>query len=392
MIRKKPFPPYPVIGEEEANAVINVAKSGNLSMFDADFLGGVGVRKFEKSFAEYHEIEYAISVNSGTAALHTAISALNINSGDEVIVPPYTFTATATSVLMNNAVPVFVDVDSRTFNLNPEKIENAITERTKAIIPVHLLGCPAEMDSITKIAKRYKLAVIEDCAQAPGALYKGKKVGTFGHLATFSFQKTKNMTTGEGGMILTSDSALAHRCRLIRNHGEQFIAEHPREYLPNILGWNYRMTEMEAAIGIEQLKKLDKFNDIRIRNSNYLTKELSKIEGINPPYSAPYVKHVFHIYAVTYDQDMIALPREKFVRALEAEGIPVWRGHPRPLYENPIFKEWDYRKEPCPVTEELCQNVIAFYLIRPPATIEDMDDIVKAFEKIIGNIKEDEKI
>jgi len=411
-IRKRPFPPYPVIGEEEVAAVNEVVKSGNLSMFDADFLGGEKVRKFEEDFAKYHGREYAISVNSGTAALHVATAAANIGPGDEVIVPPYTFTSTATSVLMNNAIPVFVDVDPLTFNLDPGKVEDAITERTKAIIPVHLLGHPAEIDSIIEIAERRRLTVIEDCAQAPGALYKGKKVGTFGHLATFSFQKTKNMTTGEGGMILTSDSRLAHRCRLIRNHGEQFMEGQPREYLANILGWNYRMTEMEAAVGIEQLKKLDNFNEIRIRNANYLTKKLSEIEGINPPYCQPHAKHIFHIYATTYEREVINLPKDTLVWALEAEGIPVWAGHPRPLYENPIFKERivygergcpfrcgfynggvegsvegsvAYEKGLCPVTEELCEKVIAFYLIRPPATTRDMQDIVAAFTKIIEN-------
>lgn len=404
-IRTKPFPKYPVMGQEEINSVAEVVKSGNLSMFDVDFLGGEKVKKFEHDFADYHNIRYAISVNSGTAALHVALAAAGVGPGDEVIVPPYTFSASATSILMNNAIPIFVDVEPRTFNLDPDKIECAITSRTKAMIVVHLLGHPADMDRIMKIAQKHRLFVIEDCAQSPGAEYKKRKVGTFGNLSTFSFQKTKNMTTGEGGMILTDDEDLAHRCRLIRNHGEVFVAGKPRDYIQNILGWNYRMTEMEAAIGIEQLKKLDSLNDIRIQNATYLSEKLSELPGIDTPYVAPYAKHVFSIYAVKNDKQVTKISREIFVKALTAEGISVWPGHPRPLYENPIYTEkivygkngcpytcafypnnsLDYRSYACPVTEQLCQTVIAFNQIRPPAILNDMDDIASAFEKIISH-------
>jgi dTDP-4-amino-4,6-dideoxygalactose transaminase len=403
-VRSTPFPGYPLIGEEEVNAVSEVVRSGKLSMFDLDFLGGEKVRTFEENFACYHGVRFGISVNSGTAALHVALAALQIGPGDEVIVPPYTFTATATSVLMNNAVPVFTDVCLATANLDPEKLEEAITPRTRAIIPVHLLGHPAEMDTIIEIAKAHNLFVIEDCAQSPGAEYKGKKTGTFGDLGAFSFQRTKNMTTGEGGMIITDDKQLAHRCRLVRNHGEAFSMGQKREYLANVLGWNYRMTEMEAAIGIEQLKKLDIFNQIRVRNSHFLTKGLTGIDGITPAYEASYVKHVYSTYALQYNEQITGIPKPLFIKALIAEGIPIWNGYPHPLYKNPIFKEKivhgtqgcpfscsfykgtvDYVGIRCPVTEDLCNSVFGFSVIRPPSSLEDMDDIITAVKKILSH-------
>lgn len=403
-IRDRPFPPYPLLGDEEVVAVAEVVRSGKLSMFDVDFLGGDKVRGFEKDFARYHGIGYAVSVNSGTAALHVAVAAAGIGPGDEVIVPPYTFTATASSVLMHNAVPVFADVTLDTFNLDPGRVEEAVTERTKAIIPVHLFGHPAEMDAVMDIADHHHLAVIEDCAQAPGAEYRGKKVGTFGDLAAFSFQRTKNMTTGEGGMVITDDEKLAHRCRLVRNHGEALMAGQKREYLANILGWNYRMTEMEAAIGIEQLKKLDQFNAVRRRNAQYLTGKLAAIRGITPAYEAPHVVHVYSTYPVRYDAEAIGIPKKQFMAALEAEGIPVWGGYPHPLYDTPLFRERiaygsagcpfsctlsgmgvTYAGHSCPVAEEHCRSVFGFSTIRPPSTVSDMQDIIDAIGKITEN-------
>jgi len=418
-VRKEPFPPYPVIGEEEVAAVNEVLKSGHLSSFAAsrgpEFLGGRKVREFEEKFAEYHGVNYAIAVNSATAGLHISLAAAGVGPGDEVIVPPYTFTSTATSVLMHNAIPVFVDVDPKTFCLDPEKVVDAVTPSTKAIIPVHLLGHPAEMDSITRVANEHDLTVVEDCAQSPGAKYKGKLVGTIGDLGVFSFQETKNMMTGEGGMVITNDPLLAERCRMVRNHGESVIAGagKSRTYISNIIGWNYRMTEIEAAIGIEQLKKLDKFNEIRIRNSKFLTKELSKIKinGVETPYEAPNVSHIFHVYGMKYDERAVGVQREVFVAALNAEGIPFGTGYPHPLYENPLFKEQvaygdkgcpftcrfynggkaglSYESGICPVAEKLCyKTALWLFDIRPPATLEDMRDVVAAFTKIIENIRQ----
>lgn len=405
-VRKEPFPQYPVIGEEEITSVNRVLKRGVLSGYAAsngpEFLGGKNVKKFEQKFAEYHGIDYAIAVNSATAGLHISLAAADIGPGDEVIVPPYTFTSTATSVLMHNAIPVFVDVDPKTYCLDPTKIEDAITPYTKAIIPVHLLGHPAEMDTIMQIAKEHDLTVIEDCAQSPGARYKNKLVGTIGNCGVFSFQETKNMVTGEGGMVITKDPLLAERCRMIRNHGEAVI-ERNRSYISNIIGWNYRMTEIEAAIGIEQLKKLDKFNAIRIRNAKFLSAKLSKIKGINIPFEASDIFHVYHVYGMTYDEKEVGIPRKFFVDALNAEGIPFGTGYPHPLYENPLFKKQiaygkkgcpftcrfykgktNYKTGICPTAEDLCYHkALWFFNIRPPATLKDMQDVIDAFMKIL---------
>lgn len=410
-VRKDPFPPYPIIGDEEIKAVNDVLLSGSLSAFAAsagsNFRGGKKIREFEENFAKYHGVDYAIAVNSATAGLHAALASAGVGPGDEVIVPPYTFTATATSVLMHNAIPVFVDVDPKTYCLDPSKIEESVTESTKAIIPVHLLGHPAEMDSILALADKYDLAVIEDCAQSPGAKYKGKLVGTIGDLGVFSFQETKNIMTGEGGMIITNDPDLAERCRMVRNHGEAVVTGKNRTYLSNIVGWNYRMTEIEAAIGIEQLKKLDMFNDIRIKNSKYLSNKLSKYRGISIPYESNDIFHVYHIYGMLYDESETGIPRNIFIDALNAEGFRFSIGYPHPLYKNPLFAEKvGYGTQGCPFTckfyngnitykdglspvaEELCnKKALWFYDVRHPLTTEDMQDVVDAFSKIFDNLE-----
>jgi perosamine synthetase len=409
-VRTRPFPPYPLIGEEEKRAVLDVLESGRLSTFAAstgpEFLGGRKIRQFEEDFARYHRVPYAIAVNSATAGLHTALAAAGVAPGDEVIVPPYTFTATASSVLMANAIPVFADVDARTYCLDPLKVKEAITERTKAIIPVHLLGHPAEMEALMTIAADHHLVVIEDCAQAPGADYKGCQVGTIGQLGVFSFQETKNMVTGEGGMVLTRDSWLAERCRMIRNHGEAVVEGRSRQYLANMVGWNYRMTELEAAIGVEQLKKLPYLNQERIRLASYLSERLVAFDGLDMPYRAPFVQHVYHVYGMRYNAQQVGLPRQTFVKALRAEGIPLGTGYPHPLYENPLFKEriaygdkgcpytcgWytgnvQYATGMCPVAEDLCaRSALWLFVARPPATLDDMEDIVRAFAKVFTNL------
>ena len=407
-VRKKPFPSWPLIGEEEVNAVIEVLKSGHLSTFAAPpsefFLGGKKIREFEANFAAYHGAKHAVALNSGTAALHVALAAAGIGPGDEVITTPYSFTSSASSILMHNAVPIFADVNLKTYNIEPNELRKVITSRTKAIIVVHLLGNPAEMDEIMEIAKEHKLTVIEDCAQSLGAKYKNKLVGTIGHIGTFSFQETKNIATGEGGMVITNDDELAERCRLFRNHGEMASSKE-RSYLSSVLGWNYRMTEVEAAIGNEQLKKLDKFNETRIKNAKYLNSKLCKIDGIGVPLERENTKHVYHIYGLFYDGKVIGIKRKDFVDALKAEGIPCYIGYPHPLYKNLIFTEKkaygkvqcpfscnhyagnvDYTKVRCPNAEKLCnEHAVWIPVIRPPCTEDDMDDIVRAIEKIIAN-------
>lgn len=407
-VRKKPFPPHPIITKNEIVAVNKVLKSGKLSTFHSSFAGGEKVKEFEESLAKFNGVKHAIVVNSGTAALHVALAAAGVGPGDEVVVPPYTFAATATSVLMCNAIPIFADVDYKTFNINPDKVEACLTKRTKAIVPVHLLGSPAPMDGIMKIAKEHNLAVVEDTAQAIGGKYNNKFAGSIGDMGTFSFQETKTIMTGEGGAVITNDDNLAERCKMIRNHGEQLLFGKPRAYMSNILGWNYRMTELEAAIGVEQMRKLNKFNNIRIRNSKFLSKKLSEINGLSLQHVDPSAKHVYHLFGMTFDENVFGVPREIFVKALSAEGIPVGTLYPRPIYENPLFKEKiaygskgcpfackfyegndiDYNNVKCAETEKLCKSMIITNAIRPPANIEDMKDIAEAFKKVADNVSQ----
>jgi perosamine synthetase len=401
-VRSKPFPPHPIIGGKEKKAALQVLDSGRLSTFIASpgkhFLGGEKIREFEDIFAEYHSVEYAVAFNSATAALHAAVVACNVEPLKEVVVPPYTFTSTATCALMANAIPVFADVKQDTFNIDPGEIEKKISPLSKAIIPVHLFGYPADMDEIIEIAKKHNLKVIEDCAQAPGAIYNKKLVGTLGDCGIFSFTESKTITSGEGGMLITNCEEIAEIARLVRNHGEAVIAGQPRSYKSTILGWNYRMTEVDAAIGIEQFKKLDEFNNKRIELVTYLSRKLKKIDGLTLPVVPRNFKHVYYAYPIRYNEEKIGILRDLFVKALNAEGIPFSAGYVRPLYFNPIFHEnrpfiykyysgrANYEKGTCPVAESLHGKELILTLVcRPPATFDDMNDIVEGIEKVIEN-------
>ena len=402
--RDMPFPPHPIIGEEEKKAVMAVLDKGRLSTFIAapgeDFLGGEKVRELERLFCEYHNTKYAVAFNSATAALHAAVVACGVQPGEEIITTPYTFTSTATCAFMANAVPVFADVKPDTFNINPLEIKKNISPSTKAIIPVHLFGNPADMKEIMAIARENNLKVIEDAAQAPGAKYQNKLVGTIGDCGVFSLTENKNITSGEGGVLITDDEEIAEIARLIRNHGEAVIAgQKSRTYKSVILGWNYRMTEVDAAIGIEQFKKLDYFTEERNKLADYLTKNLQKIEGLSTPKVPEDNYHAYYVYAILYDKEKIGIDRDLFVEALNAEGIPFGAGYVKPLYYSPIYHEnkpfiyryykGNARYSPglCPVTEKLHnEDLMTTLLTRPPATFEDMDDIISAIEKILDNI------
>jgi dTDP-4-amino-4,6-dideoxygalactose transaminase len=405
-IRTKPFPPHPIIGEEEKKAVLEVFDSGRLSTFVAVpgeyFLGGKKIKEFEKRFADYHGVRYVVAFNSATAALHAAVVAVGVQPGEEVIVPPYTFTSTATSVLMHNAIPVFADIDDEVFGLDSKAVVQKISPLTRAIIPVHLFGHPANMDGIMALAKEHNLKIIEDCAQAPGAKYKGQLVGTIGDCGIFSFTENKNITTGEGGMLITNDEAIAEAARMVRNHGEAILeGQTVRTYSSTMLGWNYRMTEMEAALGIVQFGRMDKLNQARIDLANYLSEKIEGIDGLRTPIVYPGAKHVYYVYALKFDEKRIGVPREAFVKALNAEGIPFGAGYVRPLYLTPLyhdkkpyaFKHYrgnaTYDKGLCPTAERLHgRELILTSVVRPPATFADMDDIITAITKILENRQE----
>ena len=388
-IRKKPFQYLPDYDEKEEKAVMDVFRTRVLSGFHKSYrTGGPKVMEFEDKFSKYHNMNYAVAFNSGTAALHAGLVALGVTKGDEVIVPSYTFTATASSVLMCNAIPIFCDVNKDTFNVNTENIRSLITKKTKAIIPVHLVGNPCDMGPIIEIANEYNIKILEDCAQSPGAKYKGKLVGTIGDIGAFSFVETKNMVTGEGGMIITNNSDYNDICRLVRSHGEILVSG-GRSYLSKILGWNYRMTEFEAAIGIEQLKKLESLNKYRILNTQYLDKGInfdgiSKLKIPNQSYS------VAHVCPLLFDENKVGVTRDVFLKGLNAEGIEADKGYPHPLYMNPIFlnnDEGKYYKGMNPIAEDLCsKSAIWIRKIMYPNNFEDMQDIINGFTKVMENV------
>ena len=316
----------PMVGDEEKRAVLEVLESGSIAQ-------GTIVEKFETLFAEYIGVKYAVATSSGTTALHTLLLALGIKRGDEVITTPFTFIATANSILYCGAKPVFVDIEPKTFNINPEEIKEKISARTKAVLVVHLYGQPCDMKAIQEICEDHNLFLIEDACQAHGAEYRGKKVGSFGH-GVFSFYPTKNMTTGEGGMITTNDRKVAEKARLIRQHGSS------RRYHHEILGYNYRMTDLEAAIGIEQLKKLDRFNYIRMRNAAMLSDRINFIEGIEAPYVSKHVKHVFNQYTIRVRDG-----RDELKDFLEKKGISTRIYYPTPIHKQPLYRKFAVKLE-----------------------------------------------
>lgn len=430
-VREKPFHSSVVIDEQEWGYVKQVLENKEFSRFMGSptddiekqllmtsaeavnyksqyytFLGGRMVRKFESDFASKFGVPYAISVNSATSGLSAALGAAGIGPGDEVITTCMSFNATGSSILLFNSIPVFVDVEENSFCLDLNEVEKAITPRTKAILVVHLLGNTADMDAIMEIADRHNLVVIEDCAQAPGTKYKGIYVGTIGDIGVFSFQETKNMTTGEGGMVITKNPLLAKKVRLIRNHGESIPdSSWDEDSLVNVVGMNFRMTELTAALGVAQLAKLDENNRVRAENVYYLSDSLKDLPGISVPVLKEGV--VPHVLALIYDSQATGVRREKILAALRAEGIPAGSGYLRTMYENPIFLKkiaygreqcpWschlynlrrEYKSGDCPVAEKLLrEKFIWLYHIHRPNDIDDMKDIVKAFEKIFENIE-----
>jgi perosamine synthetase len=351
----------PFIGDEEIKEVEAVLKSGFIAQ-------GPKVAEFEGKFADYISTRHAIATSSGTTALHVALLCAGIGKGDEVITTPFSFAATANSVLYVGAKPVFADIDPKTYNINPEKIEDAITDKTKAIMPVHLYGQPADMDHICKIAEDHDLKIIEDAAQAHGAVYHGRKVGSIGNMGCFSFYPTKNITTGEGGVITTDDDAFDRDARALRAHGESERYEHV------ILGYNFRMTDIAAAIGVVQLKRLDEFNEKRIENAEYLTEHINTIEGIEPPYVAENVKHVFHQYTIRVKDSR----RDELKEFLNNEGIGTGIHYPKPIYKQKLYENLGYVAE-CPETEKAAAEVLSIP-VNPTLSAEDLGKIVSVLE------------
>ena len=410
-VRNKELAPQQDFGEEEKRLMMEVLDSKQLSGFLASpgekFLGGEKVRLLEDLFKDYYHVKHALTVNSATAGLHAAIAAINVNPGDEILVTPYSMCASATAVVMHNAIPIFVDIDEDTYNINPEEIRKAITPETKAIIVVHLFGYPAEMDEIMQIAREYDLKVIEDAAQAPGCTYKGNQIGTIGDMGVFSFNQNKTITTGEGGVIVTNNDELAKRISLIRNHGEVVVEHYPVETVAGIVGYNYRMTELEAAVGIAQFKKLDKLTKHRIQLAEYLTEKLYQFKPIiTTSQIKEYSKHVYFIYPMKFNAAEAGVHRDKFAEAVMAEGVPIGAGYVKPIYLEPMYQQLlaygdsgfpfrgphmgktiSYPKGMAPVCEKMhFKELLATPICHYPLTEKDIDDFVAAVEKVLDNI------
>ena len=355
----------PLLGEEEIKKVSEVLTSGLLA-------SGETVHQFETAFAAYIGTRYAVTTTNGTTALDIALKILDIRRGDEVIVPDFTFIAPANAVLFQNARPVFADVDERTFAIDPADVLEKINARTKAIIGVHLFGHPFAVKVLQEICEDHNLFLVEDCAQAHGADYKGQKVGSFGAVGCFSFYATKNMTTGEGGMVTTDNKELEKKLRLIINHGQS------EKYLHTSLGYNYRMTNIQAAIGLIQLRKLDDFNNLRIANAAYLN------QGLNGPIQKPYreknFKHVYHQYVVKLEEDF-PMQREEFIRYLTDNGIGSAVHYPLPVHRQPLYQELGYERNQCPTATRLSEIVLSLP-IHPALTQNDLEYLCDIINRV----------
>ena len=348
----------PFIGEEEKQNVLDVLESGML-------VQGQKVKALEEKFSTLCQTKYAIATSSGTAALHLALLAHNIGPGDEVITTSFTFIASVNSIIYVGATPVLVDIDEETFNLDPIKVEAAITPRTKAIMPVHLYGYPADMNAFVDIAERHNLILIEDAAQAVGATYKGRATGSFG-TGCFSLYATKNIQSGEGGMITTSDGDLAHRLRLLRQHGME------RRYYHELLGYNFRMTNLHAAIGLAQLDRLEDFNRKRRHNAQFLSRH---IESVIVPNVKPGYEHVWHQYTVRVP-DGAPFSRDEAVQKLTDAGIGTGVFYPVPAHEQDYVKK-QYGPKRLPITEKLARQVFSLP-VHPLLTQNDLEQIVES--------------
>ena len=385
-VRKVPFPPWPVYGEDEERSLREVLKSSSWGGYNGK------VEEFESAFAELHQVRHAISCANGTVALEAALRALGVGCGDEVIVPSFTFIATATSVLLCHAAPVFADIDPVTLNLSPAAVESAVTPRTKAIIAVHFGGQPADVDALRMIADRHNLALIEDAAHAHGARWRGVPVGNFGSAGTFSFQAFKLVTSGEGGIMVTNNSNLAARLWSYCNQGRR---KDGGWYEHFTLGSNYRLTGFQAAILCAQLRKLPEQSEIRKRNVQYFRQQLLAIPGLSMPEDDPRAdRQPYYLITLRYDPAQFGgISRDLFLRALQAEGIPVQRTYPYPLYHNPVFRrspcpcrEWkapqDYTSLFLPESEKVCRDGIWLEHNLFLGTQKEVEDILAACEKI----------
>ena len=389
-IRTKPFPEWPRPTSDLKDAIISTLEN------DGWGVGSAAISRFEEQFARFQEAKHCISTSSGTTALWVMLKAAGVKAGDEVIIPPYTFIATASAVLMANAVPVFVDIDENTFNLDPNLIEDAITVKTKAIMPVHIAGNPADMDAILAIGQKHGIPILEDAAQAHGSEWKGTKVGALGLGGIFSFQTSKNMSAGEGGAIVSNDEAFYEKCFSYHNCGRTKGGEF---YEHSFLGGNFRLNAMATSMLMPQIDSI--FHDMALRDANRqkLDDAIGQIDGItlNGTYEGT-TRQANHIYLTRYNADAFhGIPREKFFKAMQAEGIYTYMGY-TPLYREKLFvmdadeypwlKGYDYSSLSMPVTERIADEEAVWlkqnHLL---GDAQDAQDIIDAFEKVTSALR-----
>jgi dTDP-4-amino-4,6-dideoxygalactose transaminase len=405
-VRTSPFPSWPVFGAEEETALLGVLRGGEWwrnacgEVDEPHRPSEAKTTQFARAFAAYHDCEFGIPCATGSAALEIALKAMRVGPGDEVIVPPYSFIATATAPLHVGATPIFCDIDPETFCIDPQKFAAAITPRTRAVVPVHFAGVAADMEQILSIAGSKAIAVLEDAAHSHGGAWKGQKLGSIGAAGTFSFQFSKNMTAGEGGMIVTNDAELAHLCESYvwggREPGRPWY-EHHR------LGWNYRLSEFHAAVLGGQLTRLEQQTQQRMTNGLYLASQLAQIRGVRvlklPAYAST---PTFHIFVLRFDEQAFGITRQAFIEALEAEGVPCFGGYAFPLYKNPLFLNQEFYpsqsmpnargpvadvnyaefEDLCPASEAACNEAVWLEQRLLLGTQDDMNDVVSAIEKI----------
>ncbi len=402
------FKRYNSIGIEEQNAVHSVMKSGILSKFiganHPDFFGGPKVKEFEEKWSQYFGVKHAVTVNSWTSGLVCALGAIDLEPGDEVIVSPWTMSATATAILNWNAIPVFADICKDTYNIDPVSILKNISKYTKAIVVVDIFGQSADMDEIMEIANKYNLKVVSDTAQAPNARYKNKFAGTIADVGGFSLNYHKHIHTGEGGVLVTNSDEIAQKLKMIRNHGENVASSNN---LVNMIGQNFRLGEIECTIGIEQLKKLPYLVEKKQNLAKKLNKSLGNLEGLKTPYLKSDRDHVYYGYGMVLDVNKLKISRKVICNALRAEGVMVSEGyvniHLLPTYQNKIAygskgfpwtsdickREVSYQKGICPVAEELHEKTFfSFGLCVYDLSLDDIELISKVFKKVWNNLDE----
>jgi len=387
MIRKKPWPQWPIYNEKDKDAVIQVIESNQL--FAAE-----KVKQFEEDYAKYVGSKYALGLGNATHGLHLSLAALNVGINDEIIVSPYTWISSASCALMQNAVPIFADIDPETLALSADSIRGAITKRTKAVILVHMNGYPAKMDEILDVVKEHELALIEDASHTHGAKYKGRMVGTFGDIGVFSLHQRKTLSVGDGGIIITDDGEIAEIIYKMRSFGREELS------------YNYRMTEFAAALGSSRLQNVDKENFIRRENVEYLHGLINHIAGVKVRRAIPESEGVYYMLLIEIEPEAINVTLESFIQKMNTEGIPVkntmqlLHKHPHfnptrtpargipwkwPLYQSDQFQGKMYKDLSFPIAEEYCEQKLVELTVHPPVGKIEMEDAAKAIEKIIEN-------